>query len=88
MSNVSRNQLDLTLICLFYFHPGIITIPGSGGGMLLGGYLPKKMALRCRGIIKLCLICMSICLLFAPTFLINCSDQPLAGLNTPYAEQR
>ncbi|XP_048732891.2 solute carrier organic anion transporter family member 4A1-like [Ostrea edulis] len=66
---------------------GIITIPGSGGGMLLGGYLPKKMALRCRGIIKLCLICMSICLLFAPTFLINCSDQPLAGLNTPYAEQ-
>ncbi|XP_022334492.1 solute carrier organic anion transporter family member 4A1-like isoform X2 [Crassostrea virginica] len=66
---------------------GIITIPGSGGGMLLGGYLPKKLKLRCRGIIKLCFICMSICLLFAPAFLINCPNQPLTGLDTPYVKE-
>ncbi|XP_062617844.1 solute carrier organic anion transporter family member 4A1-like [Saccostrea cucullata] len=63
---------------------GIITIPGSGGGMLLGGYLPKKLQLRCPGILKLCFICMATCLLFAPTFLINCPDQPIFGLDKPY----
>ena len=56
--------------------------------MLLGGYLPKKMKLRCRGIIKLCFICMSVCLLFAPAFLINCPNQPLTGLDTPYVKER
>ncbi|XP_052697071.1 solute carrier organic anion transporter family member 4A1-like isoform X2 [Crassostrea angulata] len=66
---------------------GIITIPGSGGGMLLGGYIPKKLKLRCRGIIRLCFICMAICLLFSPTFLINCPDQPISGLDTPYIKQ-
>lgn len=56
--------------------------------MLLGGYIPKKLKLRCRGIIRLCFICMAICLLFSPTFLINCPDQPISGLDTPYIKER
>ncbi|KAK3092404.1 hypothetical protein FSP39_002395 [Pinctada imbricata] len=67
---------------------GIITIPGSGGGMLVGGYLVKRFNMDCRGIIRLCFVCMAICLLFAPAFLANCPSQPMAGVSTPYMDQQ
>ncbi|KAK3083064.1 hypothetical protein FSP39_012962 [Pinctada imbricata] len=35
---------------------GIVTVPGAGGGMLLGGYLVKRLELKCRGIIRMDII--------------------------------
>ncbi|KAK3592932.1 hypothetical protein CHS0354_011732 [Potamilus streckersoni] len=63
---------------------GIVTIPGSGGGMMLGGYLVKRFRLKCRGIIRLCACSMSISLLLAPSFMTYCTRPPIAGVSVAY----
>ncbi|XP_012943551.1 solute carrier organic anion transporter family member 4A1 [Aplysia californica] len=63
---------------------GVITVPGAGGGMLLGGYVVKKLQLRCAGIIKLCGLVTGLSLLLAPSFLTRCPDVVFAGVSEPY----
>ena len=63
---------------------GIVTIPGSGGGMLLGGYLVKRFQLKCRGIIRMCAGFMFAALLFGPFFLASCPNDPFVGIDRPY----
>ncbi|KAL3873140.1 hypothetical protein ACJMK2_036294 [Sinanodonta woodiana] len=53
---------------------GIVTIPGSGGGMML----------KCRGIIRLCVCFMSVSLLLAPSFLTYCTRPPIVGIFVAY----
>ncbi|XP_060592764.1 solute carrier organic anion transporter family member 4A1-like isoform X2 [Ruditapes philippinarum] len=67
---------------------GIITIPGSGGGMLLGGYLVKKFKLKCRGIIRVCAGFMLAAFCFGPFMLAHCPSDPLAGLDHPYTVEK
>ncbi|XP_033735058.1 solute carrier organic anion transporter family member 4A1-like isoform X2 [Pecten maximus] len=74
-------HVDLTKAGLIM---GLITIPGSGGGMLLGGYLVKKFDWKFPGIIRYCAICMFVCMLIAPSFLASCPSQPLAGITGTY----
>ncbi|XP_069117596.1 solute carrier organic anion transporter family member 4A1-like [Argopecten irradians] len=74
-------HVDLTKAGLIM---GLITIPGSGGGMLLGGYLVKRFDWKFPGIIRYCAICMFICMLIAPSFLASCPSQPLAGISINY----
>ncbi|KAJ8309211.1 hypothetical protein KUTeg_014085 [Tegillarca granosa] len=66
---------------------GFVSIPGSGGGMLLGGYLVKKFQLKCRGILKLCSACAFICMLLGPSFLAFCSDSEMAGVSGRYLSE-
>ncbi|XP_045187435.2 solute carrier organic anion transporter family member 4A1-like isoform X2 [Mercenaria mercenaria] len=67
---------------------GIITIPGSGGGMLLGGYLVKKFQLKCRGIIRMCAGFMLAAFCFGPFLLAHCSSDPFAGLDHAYIVEK
>ncbi|KAK3092949.1 hypothetical protein FSP39_009291 [Pinctada imbricata] len=69
------------------FIMGMITIPGSGGGMLLGGWLIKRFNLRVRGIIRLSCGCIFICMLFGPAFLASCVDYEVAGVGHPYVNE-
>ncbi|XP_069117597.1 solute carrier organic anion transporter family member 4A1-like [Argopecten irradians] len=77
-------HVDLTSAGLIM---GLITIPGSGGGMFLGGYLVKKFRWEFKGIIRFVGTCMFICMLFAPSFLANCPSRPLAGITGNYKYQ-
>ncbi|XP_067681617.1 solute carrier organic anion transporter family member 4C1-like [Haliotis asinina] len=63
---------------------GIVTVPGAGGGMILGGYLVKRLDLKCRGILRLCAASAAVCLLLTPSFLAWCEDTPLSGITTSY----
>lgn len=66
---------------------GVVTVPAGGGGTFLGGYLVKKLHLRCAGIIKLCIVCTLCALALALVFLISCPNIPFAGINTPYTSK-
>lgn len=63
---------------------GAISIPGAGGGMVFGGYMVKKLKLRLRGIIYFCCVCMCFAAVLAPSFLMTCPSQPVAGISTSY----
>ncbi|CAL1299379.1 unnamed protein product [Larinioides sclopetarius] len=60
---------------------GLVTIPGAGGGTFLGGYLVKKLNLRCAGIIKMCIIFSFICVGLVFIFILHCPNAKFAGLN-------
>ncbi|XP_033728387.1 solute carrier organic anion transporter family member 4A1-like isoform X2 [Pecten maximus] len=66
------------------FIMGIITVPGAGGGMFLGGYLVKKLKLKCKGIIRLNLISALSAAVMGCLFLIGCPTQEIAGVTTEY----
>ncbi|KAL3872708.1 hypothetical protein ACJMK2_035914 [Sinanodonta woodiana] len=66
---------------------GIVTIIGSGGGMLLGGYLVKRFQLKCLGIMRLCSGFMMVSLLLSPAFLVYCPSPSIYGVSTLYPGQ-
>lgn len=63
---------------------GYMVVPAGGGGTFMGGYIIKKLNLRCGGIIKFCLLCAVISLLAIFIFLIHCPNVPMAGVTDPY----
>ncbi|KAL4655427.1 solute carrier organic anion transporter family member 4A1 [Arapaima gigas] len=63
---------------------GYMVVPAGGGGTFLGGYIVKKLNLRCRGIIRFCMLCAFLSLLAIFIFLIHCPNQPMAGVTTTY----
>nr|XP_046252002.1 solute carrier organic anion transporter family member 4A1 [Scatophagus argus]XP_046252003.1 solute carrier organic anion transporter family member 4A1 [Scatophagus argus]XP_046252004.1 solute carrier organic anion transporter family member 4A1 [Scatophagus argus] len=63
---------------------GCMVVPAGGGGTLLGGYIVKKLNLRCRGIIRFSLICTMVSLFAIFVFLIHCPNVPMAGVTVPY----
>lgn len=67
-------------------HPlsGYMVVPAGGGGTLLGSYIIKRLKLRCRGIIRFCMVCAIISLLAIFIFLLHCPDVPMAGVTAPY----
>uniref|UniRef100_K1QEF8 Solute carrier organic anion transporter family member n=1 Tax=Magallana gigas TaxID=29159 RepID=K1QEF8_MAGGI len=67
---------------------GFITVPGSAGGMLFGGYIVKKFNLKCRGIIRFSCACLFLCMCLGPSFLASCPSQPIAGVSTSYPTTR
>ncbi|XP_069107929.1 solute carrier organic anion transporter family member 4A1-like [Argopecten irradians] len=66
------------------FIMGIITVPGAGGGMFLGGYLVKKLKLKCKGIIRMNLASALAAAVMGCLFLIGCPSQDIAGVTTEY----
>ncbi|XP_029012840.1 solute carrier organic anion transporter family member 4A1 [Betta splendens] len=63
---------------------GYMVVPAGGGGTFLGGYIVKRLNLRCRGIIRFCMICAMVSLLAIFIFLIHCPSVPMAGVTGPY----
>ena len=72
----------------FLFLAGFITVPGSAGGMLFGGYIVKKFDLKCRGIIRFSCACLFLCMCLGPSFLASCPSRPIAGVSTSYPANR
>lgn len=68
---------------LFYFL-GYMVVPAGGGGTLLGGYIVKKLNLRCRGLIRYCMLCALVSLMAIFAFLLHCPNVPMAGVTAPY----
>ncbi|XP_074538548.1 solute carrier organic anion transporter family member 4A1 [Halichoeres trimaculatus] len=66
---------------------GYMVVPAGGGGTFLGGYIVKRLNLRCRGIIRFCMMCATISLLANFIFLIHCPNIPMAGVTTPYQSE-
>ncbi|XP_076840429.1 solute carrier organic anion transporter family member 4A1 isoform X2 [Brachyhypopomus gauderio] len=63
---------------------GYMVVPAGGGSTFLGGYIVKKLNLRCRGIIRFCMLCALLSLLAIFTFLSHCPNVSMAGVTTPY----
>uniref|UniRef100_I3K284 Solute carrier organic anion transporter family member n=1 Tax=Oreochromis niloticus TaxID=8128 RepID=I3K284_ORENI len=63
---------------------GYMVVPAGGGGTFLGGYIVKKLNLRCRGIIRFCMMCAMVSLLAIFIFVIHCPNVPMAGVTVPY----
>ncbi|KAF7648717.1 hypothetical protein LDENG_00152860 [Lucifuga dentata] len=63
---------------------GLIVIPAGGGGTLLGGYILKRLNMRCRAIIRFCMLCAVVSLIAIFIFLIHCPNMPMAGVTAPY----
>ncbi|XP_036390179.1 solute carrier organic anion transporter family member 4A1 isoform X1 [Megalops cyprinoides] len=63
---------------------GYMVVPAGGGGTFLGGYIVKKLNLRCRGIIRFCMLCALVSLFAIFIFLIHCPNVPMAGVTAPY----
>ena len=61
-----------------------MVVPAGGGGTFLGGYIVKRLNLRCRGIIRFCMLCALVSLLAIFIFLIHCPNVPMAGITEPY----
>lgn len=63
---------------------GYMVVPAGGGGTFLGGYVVKKLNLRCRGIVRFCVTCTLMSLATIFIFLVHCPDLPMAGVTAPY----
>ncbi|KAG2463875.1 solute carrier organic anion transporter family member 4A1 isoform X1 [Polypterus senegalus] len=63
---------------------GYLLVPAGGGCTFLGGYIVKKLKLRCGGIIKFCLFCVIVSLIAIFIFMIHCPNVPAAGVTASY----
>lgn len=79
-------HISITLIryAFILFLSGYMVVPAGGGGTFLGGYIVKKLNLRCRGIIRFCMMCAMVSLLAIFIFVIHCPNVPMAGVTVPY----
>uniref|UniRef100_A0A3B4A3Y7 Kazal-like domain-containing protein n=1 Tax=Periophthalmus magnuspinnatus TaxID=409849 RepID=A0A3B4A3Y7_9GOBI len=63
----------------------LIIVPSAGVGIVLGGYIIKKLKLGARESAKLAMICSGVSLLcFSTLFIVGCESINLGGINIPY----
>ncbi|XP_067888076.1 solute carrier organic anion transporter family member 5A1 isoform X1 [Heterodontus francisci] len=66
-------------------YTGVIIVPSAGVGIILGGYIIKKLKLGARESAKLAMICSGVSLLcFSTLFIVGCESINLGGINIPY----
>ncbi|XP_055363693.1 solute carrier organic anion transporter family member 5A1 isoform X2 [Betta splendens] len=66
-------------------YTGVIIVPSAGVGIMLGGYIVKKLKLGARESAKLAMICSGVSLLcFSTLFIVGCESINLGGINIPY----
>ncbi|TTH23513.1 Solute carrier organic anion transporter family member 5A1 [Bagarius yarrelli] len=64
---------------------GLVIVPSAGVGIVLGGYIIKKLKLGARESAKLAMICSGVSLLcFSTLFIVGCESINLGGINIPY----
>lgn len=61
-----------------------MVIPAGSGGTFLGGYIVKKLNMRCRVIVRFCTMCSLVSLLSIFVFIIHCPNMLMAGVTAPY----
>ena len=66
--------------------PGFVVVPGIVAGNLLGGLVTKKMDLKVRGMLRLCILLCLLCVGASFFALIRCDDAKLAGVGVTYGE--
>uniref|UniRef100_A0A6I8P779 Solute carrier organic anion transporter family member n=2 Tax=Ornithorhynchus anatinus TaxID=9258 RepID=A0A6I8P779_ORNAN len=66
-------------------YTGVVIVPSAGVGIVLGGYIIKKLRLSAREAAKLAMICSGVSLLcFSTLFIVGCDSISLGGINIPY----
>ncbi|XP_075439845.1 solute carrier organic anion transporter family member 5A1 [Ascaphus truei] len=66
-------------------YTGLIIVPSAGVGIVLGGYIIKKLKFGARESAKLAMICSGVSLLcFSTLFIVGCESINLGGINIPY----
>ncbi|XP_066512428.1 solute carrier organic anion transporter family member 5A1-like [Hoplias malabaricus] len=66
-------------------YTGLIIVPSAGVGIVLGGYIIKKLKLGASESAKLAMICSGVSLLcFSTLFIVGCESINLGGINIPY----
>ncbi|MBN3278618.1 SO5A1 protein, partial [Polyodon spathula] len=66
-------------------YTGVVIVPSAGVGIVLGGYIIKKLKLGARESAKLAMICSGVSLLcFSTLFIVGCESINLGGINIPY----
>lgn len=71
----------------FYFE-GFLAVPGAAGGNFVGGFLIRCLKLKIRGQLRACVVLSLICALLVLSFLMRCSDIYIAGVTSPYNNQK
>eukprot|EP00057_Strongylocentrotus_purpuratus_P026266 XP_011680740.1 PREDICTED: solute carrier organic anion transporter family member 4A1 [Strongylocentrotus purpuratus] len=66
------------------FQTGLIVIPSSCVGCLIGAFLVKRFKLSFAGMVKFCIVSMLISLVCMSSYLISCPDPPMAGATVQY----
>ncbi|XP_031435258.1 solute carrier organic anion transporter family member 5A1-like [Clupea harengus] len=68
-------------------YTGLIIVPSAGVGIVLGGYIIKRLKLGERESAQLALVCSGVSLLcFATLFITGCDSINLGGINIPYTQ--
>ncbi|XP_048696866.2 solute carrier organic anion transporter family member 5A1 isoform X2 [Caretta caretta] len=84
----SKRQVDSSIPASMGFGKnvkGVIIVPSAGVGIVLGGYIIKKLKLGARESAKLAMICSGVSLLcFSTLFIVGCDSINLGGINIPY----
>ncbi|XP_041103429.1 solute carrier organic anion transporter family member 5A1-like [Polyodon spathula] len=66
-------------------YTGLVIVPSAGIGIVLGGYIIKKLKLGARESAKMAMICSGVSLLcFSTLFIVGCESINLGGINIPY----
>ena len=63
---------------------GVLVTPSGGLGTLSGGYVAKRFKLSRNQVLKMYIICQSICIPAALVILSYCENPLTPGVNTPY----
>ncbi|XP_062386801.1 solute carrier organic anion transporter family member 5A1-like [Sardina pilchardus] len=68
-------------------YTGVIIVPSAGVGIVLGGYIIKRLKLGERESAQLALVCSGVSLLcFSTLFITGCDSINLGGINIPYTQ--
>ena len=59
-------------------------MPGAAIGHVLGGFIPKWLNLKLRGLILQCAVGCGVTLALSFTFMFRCEMQHIAGVTVPY----
>ncbi|CAM9707938.1 unnamed protein product [Lampetra planeri] len=66
-------------------YTGLIIVPGAGVGLLLGGYIIKRLQMSACEAARLALCCSGVSLLcFSTLFIVGCESISLGGISIPY----
>ena len=70
-----------------YTCAGVLTIVGGALGQLLGGVIPRVLRLGVKGLLRQCIICLTIAGVMSFGLLLRCDGLSIAGINVPYQER-
>lgn len=81
----SISTVPILILHFTFLLAGVIIVPSAGVGIVLGGYIIKKLKLGARESAKLAMICSGVSLLcFSTLFIVGCESINLGGINIPY----